>query len=99
MAGSATHFAAEREIEFTVIDLATYNPKISTRLIDDFPLEIQDTNMWYPIYISSSIDEPTFLSTSNVRVEIDGKRYPATAKKDFYYFAWKPKEFKTYEVN
>ena len=98
VAASATHFAAEREIEFTVIDLATYNPKISTRLIDDFPLEIQDTNMWYPIYISSSIDEPTFLSISNVRVEIDGKRYPVTAKKDFYYFAWKPKEFKTYEV-
>ncbi|MBD79106.1 MAG: hypothetical protein CL840_09320 [Crocinitomicaceae bacterium] len=98
VAGSATHYSSERVIQFTVIDLADYNPIVSTRLIDDVPLEILDTNVWYPIYINASIDESSFLSIDRVRVEIDGKEFVPIKKEGFYYLAWRPKQYKTHDV-
>ena len=99
VAGSSTHYSSEREIEFTVIDLSTYYPKVTIRLIDDYPLEIKDTSVWYPIYINTSIDESSFLNIEKVRVAIDGKENYAINKNGFYYYAWSPKEFRTYNID
>lgn len=98
-AGNSTYYPSEREIQFTVIDLADYYPIVSTRLIDDFPLEIADTSVYYPIYINATIDESSFLSIEKVRVEIDGTEYYAINKNGFYYFVWSPKEFRSYNIN
>ncbi|MGB0402877.1 MAG: discoidin domain-containing protein [Salibacteraceae bacterium] len=97
-ASTSTHMMAERIQEFIVVDLSTYDPIITTRLVDTFSLEMKSLDLYYPIYINASIDEPGFLSIDKVEVEIEGEKFDAISKSNFYYFPWKPKEFKTYQV-
>lgn len=97
-ASTTTHMMSERIQEFTVIDMSTYDPIVTTRLVDTFSLEMKDLEMYYPIYVSASIDEPNFLSIDKVEIEIEGERFEAISKSNFYYFPWKPEEFKTYQI-
>lgn len=97
-AETATYHQASREIEFTVINVKDYAPKITTSLVDSIPLEMGDTSMWHNIYMQVEIDESQFNSITKVEGEIDGKWYPTHKRDGFYYLSWKPKEFKTYDI-
>lgn len=99
VAGDASFFYGSRELEFEVIDLSTYYPTVSTKLIDAYPLEVFDTSAFYPIYINATIEEPSFLNITKVDLSIDGILVDAIAKDGFYYFGWSPKDFKTYSID
>ncbi len=97
--GTTSHYQNSTDISFDVIDLATYKPRISTRLTESFPIELADSNGVYMIYINADIDEKDFLSIDEIEVEIDGEI--ATAKQikaGSYYLAWAPKIFKSYQL-
>ena len=98
--GNATHYQNSTDIEFDVIDLATYKPTMSTRLTESYPIELVDSNGIYMIYIDAHIEEKDFLSIDKIEIEIEGEI--ATAREIIqgsYYLAWKPKSFKSYILN
>ena len=97
-AATSLLYSSTRDIQFTVVDLSTYLPIVTTRLIEDFPVEVVDTSCFYPIYINAKIEEPSFLSISKVSLNIDGHEVNAIQKNGFYYFGWQPKELKRYNI-
>lgn len=70
-------------------------PELSTRLTEDFPLEMPVLKP-YPIYMNASVDAPD--SISEVIVTIDGTDYPAIAEAGFYYYLWTPANYGAHTV-
>ena len=100
VSGTTSRYENSTDIAFGVIDLATYNPTMSTRLTESFPIELADSNGVYMIYIDADIVEKDFLSIDKIEVEIEGE---ITKAREIipgsYYLAWKPKSFKSYTLN
>lgn len=97
-AGDASYYPASRNASFEVIDLTIFTPQISTRLTDNYPVEM-NTLMAYPIYMNASIDEPTFLYIDSITLEIGGQTYLAEQSNGFYYFLWTPSSFGSHTIN
>lgn len=100
ISSSTTHYASSRIISFPVIDLATYNPIVTTRLTEDFPIELADTTQFYMIYVTADIPEKKFLSISEVNVDIEGETIKAQQiNNEGFFIAWNPHEFRTYKID
>lgn len=97
-AGDATYYPASSEQSFEVIDLNSFDPVVTTRLTEDYPLEMPAL-MAYPIYASATIDEPDFLSISKIEVFVEGNLIPTIEKNGFYYALWTPAAYQTYKVD
>lgn len=70
-------------------------PELTTRLTEDYPLEMPRLRT-YPIYINASVDDPDTIS--EVSVEIDGVVYPAEEETGFYYYLWTPSQYGDHEI-
>ncbi len=70
-------------------------PDISTRLTEDYPLEMPELRA-YPIYINASVEEPDAIS--EVKITIDGTEYSAVSETGFYYYLWTPSSYGSHEI-
>ncbi len=97
-AGDSTYYMAEINRVFQVIDISTYYPVATTRLTEDFPLEMPNL-VAYHIYMNATIVEPGFLSIDRMEVEIGGTTYQATKYGSYYYYLWTPAATGDYIIN
>ena len=96
-AGNVSFYPASRNQSFEVIDLSLYNPSITTRLTEDYPLEMSSLEA-YPIYMNASIGQPDFLNIDSITVEVGGQTYKAGQGNGYFYYLWTPSSFGTHLV-
>lgn len=96
--GDDDYFSVEQSQSFIVVDLSLIYPLLSTRLTEDYPIEMPELYA-YPIYISTSIGEPNALEITSVDIEIDGTVYPAVYNGAYYYYLWTPDDYGVYSIN
>lgn len=70
-------------------------PELTTRLTEDYPLEMPRLRT-YPIYINASVEDPATIA--EVKIEINGVSYAAEEDTGFYYYLWTPSEYGTHEI-
>mgnify|MGYP001627753957 FL=1 len=81
------------QVSVFAANLAT--PELSTRLTEDYPLEMPVLKP-YPIYMNASVEAPD--SIAEVIVNINGTDYPAVAETDFYYYLWTPSNYGAHTI-
>jgi len=96
--GDASYYPSSRNQSFEVIDLTIIDPVISTRLTEDFNIEMNSL-MAYPIYMNASIGQPTFLNVDSITLNINGQNYKAEAGNGHYYFFWTPPSYGSHTIN
>ena len=97
-AGNASYYSSETTSSFEVIDLSLYFPDVTTRFIDDFPLEMP-TLMAYPIYVNSSIVvSDNLIDIQQVDIEIGSETFTAEEQDGFYYYLWTPTSYGNHTV-
>jgi hypothetical protein len=97
--GDATYYPASLSQTFEVFDLSSYSPIITTRLTENYPVEMPSL-MAYPIYLNSSIDHPDSLSVDSMTVEVGGQTYLAEMHNSgYYYVLWTPTTYGAHTVN
>lgn len=95
--GDASYYPVSLTQSFEVIDLATINPTVSTKLTDAFPIEMPILRA-YPLYANAAIDEPSQLSISSVEFEIDGTVISGYVQNGYYLGWWTPAATGNYDV-
>ncbi|MFD1552671.1 hypothetical protein DNU06_09105 [Putridiphycobacter roseus] len=95
--GDAAYYAASRTATFEVIDLTTFNPVVTTRLTEDFPLEM-NTLKAYPIYMNASIDQPSFLAIDSITLTIGSQTVKATEATGYFYYLWTPDAYGNHNI-
>lgn len=96
--GNVNYYPSSRNQSFEVIDLTIFEPEISTRLTEDYPIEM-NTLMAYPIYMNASIGEPNFLNIESITLDIDGQNYTAEQGNGFFYYLWTPPSYGTFTID
>ncbi len=95
--GDSDYYPVSASLQFEVIDLNTIYPTVSTRLTEDYALEMPIAYE-YPIYIQSAIEEEEVLRISNVELEIGSETHIASKAKGYHYFLWRPEEFGEHQI-
>ena len=95
--GDDDFYPSATDISFEVINLQDYAPSISSRLTDAVPLTKSAEGI-YPIYVSSSIGEPQFLSVESVSISVDGEAIPVENVDGAYVGLWTLGDAGIYEV-
>ena len=96
-AGDSDFYPATRRASFEVIDLSIINPEIFTRLTEAYPVEMNEL-IPYPIYMTASIGQPSFLNIASVKLNIDGEEHTAEAGNGHFYFFWTPSSYGTHTI-
>jgi len=95
--GDATFNSVATTQSFYVLELNTLYPVVSTKLTDEYPIEMP-TLTPYPLYAFATIEEPTQLSINNIVFEIDGTPLTTTQENGYYFAWWTPASIGNYEV-
>jgi len=95
--GDTAYYPATRDASFEVIDLSIFKPIVSTRLTENYPLEM-NTLMAYPIYMNASIDQPTFLNIDSITLDIGGISYLASQGNGYFYYLWTPSSYGSHTI-
>lgn len=95
--GNVSYYPVTTTQSFEVVDLTIINPEVSTKLTNDFPIEMPNLNA-YPLYANASIDEPAELSISSVEFEIDGDIIDGYVQDGYYLGWWTPSAIGNYDV-
>ena len=69
--------------------------ELSTRLTEDYPLEMP-TLRAYPVYLNAEVEEPD--SVTEVTLTINGEEFPAEIETGFYYYLWEPSSYGNHEI-
>lgn len=93
--GDATWYPASATTNFEVLDLSTYDPVVSTKLTDVYPIEMPALHA-YALYASASIDEPDFNSITAVVFSVDGTDIPASLVNGAWLAWWTPAGYGTH---
>jgi len=96
-AGDDTYYPSVITDAFEVIDLTLFDPVISTRLTENYPLEMNALKA-YPIYINADIDQPDFLSIASVTLNIGGETITASENDGYYYYLWTPEDYGVHTI-
>ncbi|PHR27337.1 MAG: hypothetical protein COA38_13375 [Fluviicola sp.] len=96
--GDGTYYGVIATQTFEVIDINIFYPIVSTRLTEDYPIEMPSLNS-YTIYANASIEEPNLLSISSMEMEINGTVYQATDAGTHFYLMWTPPANGAYAIN
>lgn len=97
-AGNVDFNAAETFQQFEVIDISTFSPTISTRLTEDYPIEMPSFYA-YPIYITSAIEEADLITINTIEVKVDGTPIIVTGENNLHYALWTPDAYGTHTIN
>lgn len=95
--GNEQYYPAEVQISFTVINLDEYEPIITTRLTDSYPLQMPLLTP-YPLYASAAIDHPDTLSVTGLSFRADGQELPAEPHGEGYQCWWTPSGYGRHTV-
>jgi hypothetical protein len=95
--GDATFNSVATTQSFYVLDLNTLFPEVSTKLTDEYPIEMPTISA-YPLYASATIEEPTQLSITDIVFEIDGTPITTIQENGYYFAWWTPATAGNYEV-
>lgn len=96
-AGNAEFNAAESFQQFEVIDISTFSPTISTRLTEDYPIEMPSFYA-YPIYITSAIEEADLITIDNIEVMVDDTPITVTGENNLHYALWTPDSYGSHTI-
>uniref|UniRef100_UPI0040475D71 T9SS type A sorting domain-containing protein n=1 Tax=Mariniflexile sp. TaxID=1979402 RepID=UPI0040475D71 len=97
-AGNADFNVAETFQQFEVIDVSTFSPAISTRLTEDYAIEMPSFYA-YPIYITSAIEEADLITIDNIEVMVDGSPIAVTGENNLHYALWTPDAYGSHTIN
>ncbi|MBP1841376.1 T9SS type A sorting domain-containing protein [Formosa algae] len=97
-AGNANYNAAETFTQFEVIDLSTFSPSISTRLTEDYPIEMPSFYA-YPIYITSAIEEADLISINSIEVLVDDTPLTVYSENNLHYALWTPEAYGSHTIH
>lgn len=95
--GNSNYNEAEIYQQFEIIDLSTYYPTISTRLTEDYPVEMPSFYA-YPIYVTSNIVEPDFITIDHVEITVNDTSITVTGNNGLYYALWTPSEYGSHTI-
>jgi len=96
-AGNSDYYPSTRTHSFEVIDLTNFYPNISTRLSEDYPVEMNSL-VAYPIYINASIEEPTFLNIDSITLNINGQSFTSIKGSGYFYHFWTPSDYGSHTI-
>ena len=98
-AGNTDYYSISTTRSFKVWELSDYEPVVTTRLTDNFPIEMPSL-MAYPIYMNGTIEYPNLLSIVSMTVEIDGLSYEAQFHNSgYFYFLWTPSSYGSHTID
>ncbi|WP_405606177.1 T9SS type A sorting domain-containing protein [Polaribacter sp. Asnod1-A03] len=97
-AGNEDFNPAETFTQFEVIDVSTFSPTITTRLTEDYPIEMPSFHA-YPIYVSSSIEEADLVYIDNIEITVDGTPITVTGENNLHYALWTPDSYGMHTIN
>ncbi|MEP5339906.1 MAG: T9SS type A sorting domain-containing protein [Algibacter sp.] len=97
-AGDNNFNQAESFTQFEVIDISTFSSSISTRLTEDYPIEMPSFYA-YPIYVTSSVEEAELISINSIEVTVDGTSIPVFGENGLHYALWTPNSYGTHTIN
>lgn len=95
--GNAAYYPAEKIQQFEVVDLSLIDPVVTTRLTEDYPIQMPTLHA-YPIYVGTSIDEADQLSVDAVDLKIGSETYSATKGGGYFYYWWTPESFGVHTI-
>lgn len=95
--GDATWYPASATTSFDVLDLSTYDPMVSTKLTEAYPIEMPALYP-YALYAEASIAEPDFNSITGVVFNVDGTDIPAQLQNGAWQAWWTPDTYGTHAV-
>ncbi len=96
--GDSDYNQAETYQQFEVVDLGTYYPIVSTRLTEDYPLEMPSFYA-YPIYVSSAIDQSSLITIDRVEITVnDNTSITVIGDNGFHYGLWTPTTYGVHNV-
>ncbi|MCB4809292.1 T9SS type A sorting domain-containing protein [Tamlana sp. 62-3] len=96
--GDSNYNEAETFHQFEVIDLSTFSPSITTKLTEDYPLEMPSLYA-YPIYVTTAIEEADLITINNIEISVDGTAINVTGNNNLYYALWTPDSYGSHTVN
>ncbi|OBQ55570.1 hypothetical protein VQ01_08995 [Tamlana sp. s12] len=96
-AGNSNYNASENYLQFDVVDLGLYNPTITTRLTEDYSIEMPSLYA-YPIYVTSSIEEPNLLSIDRVEISVNDKTVSSSGENGEFVGLWTPTSYGLHTV-
>lgn len=97
-AGNADYYNAQVSQTFNVTDVSNFTPILSTRLTENFPIEMPQLHA-YPIYINAKMSGPSYLALNNVNIEIDDTSFNLGSSEGDYTFWWTPSGFGVHTIN
>ncbi|MEP3836163.1 MAG: peptide-N-glycosidase F-related protein [Algibacter sp.] len=97
-AGNDDFNPAETFLQFEVIDVSTFSPTISTRLTEDYPIEMPSFYA-YPIYVTSSIEEADLVSIDTIEITVDDTPITVIGENNLYYALWTPNTYGMHTIN
>lgn len=97
-AGDSTYLPGETFLQFEVVDLSTLVPSISTRLTEDYPLQMPSFHA-YPIYVTADIAEAELISIDNLEITVDNLLQTVIKEGEVYYALWKPDSYGSHQVD
>ncbi|MBS1547518.1 MAG: discoidin domain-containing protein [Bacteroidetes bacterium] len=96
-AGDAVWYPASATTSFEVLDLSTYDPVVTTKLTDAYPIEMPALYP-YALYAEASIEEPDFNSITSVVFSVDGAEIPAQLVNGVWQAWWTPASYGVHAV-
>ncbi|KAB1067721.1 T9SS type A sorting domain-containing protein [Tamlana haliotis] len=96
-AGDSNYNASENYLQFEVVDLSIYSPTITTRLTEDYPLEMPSLYA-YPIYVTPSIEEPGVLSIDRVEISVNDVPVTTGGENGSFFGLWTPDSYGSHTV-
>ncbi|ALJ05507.1 hypothetical protein APS56_10415 [Pseudalgibacter alginicilyticus] len=97
-AGNENYYPAQTFLQFEVIDLSTFSPIVSTRLTEDYPIEMPAFYA-YPIYVTSEIEEADFITINSIEITVDGTAIPVVSENNLHYALWTPDTYGSHIIN
>lgn len=82
---------------FEVIDLATIQPEVQTRLTSTYPIEMPNLYA-YKLQASATIAEEESLSISNIEFYVDGEQLTSEEGNNSFFAWWTPSDYGSYDI-
>ncbi|MDB4534554.1 peptide-N-glycosidase F-related protein, partial [Vicingaceae bacterium] len=95
--GNGTFNPVSTTQSFYVLDLNTIYPVVTTKHTDAYPIEMPTLNA-YPLYASSTIDEPNQLIITSIEFEVNGTPITTTQENGYYFAWWTPATIGNYDI-
>jgi hypothetical protein len=97
-AGDASWYPASATTSFEVLDISSYEPMVSTKLTEAYPIEMPALYP-YALYAEADIAEPDFNSITGVVFSVDGTDIPAQLVNSAWQAWWTPASYGAHTVS